>query len=111
MDLYQAIGKRVARLRAVRGLTQEQLAEAASLSAIYVGRIEAGAKRPTVRTLERLASALDAPLWRLVTDARLTTEEQAAGELERRLLAAVRDMEPADVSMLVALAERLRRRP
>lgn len=107
MDLYQTIGRRLARLREARGWTQEQLAEAAGLSTVYVGRIEAGAKRPSVRALQALVAALDAPLWRLFSDLRLATEQQEPAELERRLLAAARRLDPADLALLVALVERI----
>jgi transcriptional regulator with XRE-family HTH domain len=59
MSDLSSLPENVARLRKVRDLSQEQLAEAAQVGVDTVGRIERGERR-TVRpqTLERLATAL-----------------------------------------------------
>lgn len=46
------------KLRKMRGLSQAELAERAGLSQPSIGAIEAGRKSPTLRTLEKIASAL-----------------------------------------------------
>ena len=51
-------GKNVASLRVRRKLTQEELAEAAGLSARYVQSVEAGEYFPSLPTLVRLRAAL-----------------------------------------------------
>ncbi len=51
-------GRNVARLRARRKLSQEQLAEKANVSARYLQSIEAGEYFPALTTLSRLKSAL-----------------------------------------------------
>jgi transcriptional regulator with XRE-family HTH domain len=60
------IGRRVAELRAVHDLTQEQLAERAEVSARYVQRVEAGTENLTVRTLIKLSNALRVSLAKLL---------------------------------------------
>jgi PAS domain S-box-containing protein len=45
-----------------RGLTQEELSEACHYDRTYVGKIERGAKDPSVETMIRLANELDVPL-------------------------------------------------
>ncbi|MFJ2733670.1 helix-turn-helix domain-containing protein [Streptomyces sp. NPDC087317] len=62
----RAIGDhiRAARLRA--NLTQERLAELASMDRQAVNRIEQGHASPKVDTLIRIAAALDIPLAELV---------------------------------------------
>lgn len=55
---YQTLGRQVRALRLQRGMTQEQLAEAAELSVPYISHIERGRKRASLETLERLAEAL-----------------------------------------------------
>jgi transcriptional regulator with XRE-family HTH domain len=53
---------RLKALRAERGLTQQQLADAAGLSQQTVGHLESGRRhRPTGDTLVRLAEALGIP--------------------------------------------------
>ena len=46
------------RLRERRGLTQEQLAEAAGISRTYLARIETAKHDPTLTIIEKLAKAL-----------------------------------------------------
>ncbi|APR85226.1 Hypothetical protein A7982_10575 [Minicystis rosea] len=52
------IGGNVYRLRRERGLTQEQLAEAAGIEAVYVHRVEHATTNVTVKVLVNLADAL-----------------------------------------------------
>jgi len=54
----KALGKNVCKLRAVAGITQEQLAEKADISRRYVQLIEAGIYTPTIAVVSRLRSAL-----------------------------------------------------
>jgi transcriptional regulator with XRE-family HTH domain len=52
------LGETLRRLRKERGLSQEALAEAASVTADYLGFIERGDNVPTVTVLLKLARAL-----------------------------------------------------
>lgn len=58
---YKALGRRIGDLRYARGLTQEQIAQATGLSVQFIGNIERGASTPSVKTLYRIALALDVP--------------------------------------------------
>lgn len=49
-------------------MTQEQLAAAASLDRTYIGDAELGKRNPTLRTIEKLASALDVDFLVLLSD-------------------------------------------
>lgn len=57
-EVLRDLGRRVAELRAARGLTQERFAEDANITAQYLQRIEAGRENLTVRSLVRLAGLL-----------------------------------------------------
>ena len=46
------------RLRKLKKMTQEKLAEAANLSAVYIAHLEQGRKSPTLHTLSALTKAL-----------------------------------------------------
>ena len=59
LDDYQ-IGERIRTVRKRRGMTQEQLAEAANLSVPYISHLERGFKRPSLETLVRLAGVAPA---------------------------------------------------
>jgi len=58
MDLKEVVAVNLRRIRHAKGLTQEELAEAAGLSARYVGAIERADKSPSVSVLGRVAEAL-----------------------------------------------------
>jgi len=89
MRAIQRFGKQLQRLRARRGLTQEQLAVTAGLSRTYLTRLELGQHDPSLGTLVRLAKALrvsvtdllgesmSASLWWQVGEQRFATREEA----------------------------------
>jgi transcriptional regulator with XRE-family HTH domain len=89
MRAIQRFGKQIQRLRARRGLTQEQLALKAGLVRVYVTRLEQGEHDPTLTMLVRLAKALrvsvtellgesvSASQWWQVGEARFATREDA----------------------------------
>jgi transcriptional regulator with XRE-family HTH domain len=52
------LGRRIAELRASRGLTQEGFAEVADVTVQYAQRVEAGKENLTVRSLVRIAGLL-----------------------------------------------------
>ena len=54
----ERIGKRIAALRKLAGLSQEQLAERAGLQRTHVSRIEAGKYAVTFETIQAIAEAL-----------------------------------------------------
>lgn len=56
------VGREIARIRAARGISQERLAELASLHRNYVGLVERGERNPTLKTLIAVAEALDVSL-------------------------------------------------
>lgn len=64
----EVFGASVRRLREARGWTQEQLAEAAEMSATYLGFIERGENVPTLSIVLRLARALDVSAGDLIED-------------------------------------------
>lgn len=46
-------------------MTQESLAEKADITVKYVGHLERGLSFPSAETLDKIASALDVPVYRL----------------------------------------------
>jgi transcriptional regulator with XRE-family HTH domain len=59
MDLKEIMAINLRRLRHAKGMTQEQLAEEAGLSARYVGAIERADVSASVTVLGRIADALN----------------------------------------------------
>lgn len=58
IQLVSIFAANVRRLRKARGLSQEELAEAAGVHRTYVGMIERGEKNVTIYNIERIALAL-----------------------------------------------------
>jgi transcriptional regulator with XRE-family HTH domain len=54
----ERIGQRIATLRKLAGMTQEQLAQAAGLQRTHVNRIEAGKYAVTLEVVQAIAEAL-----------------------------------------------------
>ena len=59
---YRAMGRRMRDCRAGLGLTQEELAEKAGISASFVGHIERGEKQASVETVVALSKCLEISL-------------------------------------------------
>jgi len=57
-SVLAALGQNVRRRREVRELTQEKLAERASLDPTYISGIERGLRNPGIKNVARLAKAL-----------------------------------------------------
>ena len=56
---YSVIGRRIKQGRIAAGLTQEQTAEAADITAIYLSKIENGRVEPTLNTLGEICAVLN----------------------------------------------------
>ena len=63
--LSRRLGRRIKALRLTAAMTQERLAEQASISVSFLSMIEGGRRMPHVSTLARLAHALGLPLFEL----------------------------------------------
>jgi transcriptional regulator with XRE-family HTH domain len=59
------IGERIRQLRIQRGLTLGDVEKASGLLAPYISRVERGHTVPSLEILERFASVLEVPLYRL----------------------------------------------
>ena len=65
MDRKGLLGKRIREIRKRQGLSQERLAERASISPQYVSNIERGNENPTLDLLLRVADALKLSLGQM----------------------------------------------
>ena len=61
-SVYKIIGERIRKLRKVKSLSQEQLAERAGIDRSHMGFIEQGRRQPTIATLHKLTKNLDVSL-------------------------------------------------
>lgn len=66
--IYKLLGQRIRAERQSAGLTLEQLGEKAGITGAFVAHIEAGRKNATLRTVGKIAKALDLTVSELVAD-------------------------------------------
>lgn len=58
MELERRFGLNVKRARKAAGYSQEEFADLANVARSYMSDVERGARNPTLRVVERIASAL-----------------------------------------------------
>ena len=118
------IGNRLKELRESKQLSQGDIEKRTGLLRCYISRVENGHTVPAVETLEKMARALELPMYRLFHDGEVGESirklKPAAGSEEwgsngkeadylsklRRLLA---KMEPGDQKLLLHMAQKVAR--
>ena len=65
-DITKALGQRIRNYRTTSGLSQEKLAELSGCHPTYIGQIERGEKNATIESIEKIASALNVSLSKLL---------------------------------------------
>ena len=53
-------------LRQARGLSQESLSSTAGLDRTYISMLERGKRKPSLETIEKIATALEMKSWELI---------------------------------------------
>jgi transcriptional regulator with XRE-family HTH domain len=64
-NLHMIIGTRLRKLREEKNFSQGDIEKRTGLLRCYISRVENGHTVPSIETLERLASALEIPLYQL----------------------------------------------
>ena len=117
------IGNRLKELRESKSLSQGDIEKRSGFLRCYISRVENGHTVPSVSTLERMARALEVPMYRLFHDGEAPTtlrklkppKDDECGSRGaqadylsklRRLLA---KMEPDDQNLLLHMAQRVAR--
>ena len=88
------VAGQVRELRRARHLSQRQLAGRMQVPRTYISKIENGKAIPTLGSLERLATALNVDVRRLVRDARSRREEEVTSILSDPFLAEIAPLLP-----------------
>ena len=65
MKILKYFGARISKLRNIKGLTQEDLAEISGLSRQYIGDVERGTRNISLINIEKIANALNMTLSEL----------------------------------------------
>ncbi len=79
------LGKRIRQMRIDKELTQEDLAEKAGISVVYVSELERGLKSPSIEVFYHIALALDASADYLLRDVLPTGKDYVFDELTKKL--------------------------
>ena len=102
-----SLAVRIAELRAERGMTQLQLANASGLALQYLTKIEQGDRNPSLKSLVALASALNVPIVELFNfegrEINSPRVELQIHELRRRM----EGISEEDAKLVNQLAQRL----
>lgn len=83
---YSAVGKRISLIRKNRGMTQEQLAEKAELSNIYISHIENSRSIPSLETLMKICSALDTTPDEVLLGTKQDMENYLQSDIQKKLI-------------------------
>jgi transcriptional regulator with XRE-family HTH domain len=67
-ELRMVIGEKLKTLRAQKNLSQGDIEKRTGLLRCYISRVENGHTVPSADTLEKVARALEIPMYRLFTD-------------------------------------------
>ncbi len=78
------IGERLRTLREKKGLSQGDVEKRTGLLRSYISRVENGHTVPAVETLEKLARALEVPLYHVVYDGEQPPEPPALPKWENQ---------------------------
>lgn len=68
-------GEKFKHVRTLRGLSLDELANKCGLSKTYLSEIENSKKRPAMKSLEKIAKALEADAWFFMDDNAVTFSE------------------------------------
>lgn len=75
-SIAKTLGIRIRNCRTSQKLSQEKLAELCGCHPTYIGQLERGEKNATVESVEKIARALEVPLWELLR----FPEQKSGGE-------------------------------
>lgn len=100
------VGRRVAQLRTQRGMTQDELAEAAGLTVEAISRIERAERAPRLGTLEKLAEGFGVSLSELFSFEEVSPRQKPAYRPDvRRLADQLADQPRAKIQLIAKIAK------
>ena len=113
------IGDRLRQLRETKNLSQGDIENRTGLLRCYISRVENGHTVPSIETLEKLAGALEVPLWRLFHEGERSVrpphlrleEDRKESRKDRKFILALSrqlaQMKQRDRSLLLHLAQNM----
>ena len=117
------IGNRLKELRESKQLSQGDIEKRTGLLRCYISRVENGHTVPAIETLEKMARALEVPMYRLFHDGEVAASIQklkppkddefggkgAEADYLSRLRRLLAKMEPGDQKLLLHMAQKVAR--
>ena len=117
------IGNRLKQLRESKNLSQGDIEKRTGLLRCYISRVENGHTVPSVSTLERMARALEVPMYRIFHDGEVPASLSklkapkddefgstgAEADYLSKLRRLLRKMEPGDQKLLLHMAQKVAR--
>lgn len=100
-----SVGARIRHLRQQLGLTQEQLGERAELHYSYIGQVERGDKMPSLRSLKKLAAALNVDVNYFFEEEAPYTAALPTNFWQKELLSLTNNRPPEDIHLLIEMAK------
>ncbi len=79
---YHAVGRRIKEFRKAAGKTQDDLAEALSVSVGYISQVERGVTKVSLETLCAIADFFCCDISRLITGTVSTQSDYLSGEIQ-----------------------------
>ena len=101
---YAAIGGRLQARRKEPGITQEDAAERAGITVVYLSKIENGRVHPTLDLLDRLCCVLEYDLARAFTGVQTTSPDYGQEQVLRLFNACAPRVKPVVLHLLEQLA-------
>ncbi len=106
-DSGVVLGQRIKETRLKLGLTQQGLGKRANLHYSYIGQVERGNKVPSIKTLKRIASALNISVESLLHQEpgrKYGDEDILVGEL----VSVVRDCSPRELKLILNIVRQVK---
>ena len=111
-EIYKLVGSKIRDYRREKGFTQSDLAEKTDTSTNYIGQIERGTKRPSLKTLKRIADILGTELRELFSavskNSRLPQSSYAFDT--KRILYLLGEAKPSERKIILNLISSLARK-
>lgn len=102
-EIFKDIGKRIRQIRLQRDLTQEELGERANLHYSYIGQVERGDKIPSLKTLSKIAKALNVSLDYVLEDVKTYEARPDTEAAINELVTMIKTRPAHQIKMLVSV--------
>ena len=103
MNLQKIIGSRIREFRHKRGLTQEELAHKSDLHTTFIAHIESGKKVCSVKSMQKIASALNVSTDELMRLPERQTKRVSYDHYTEKIISLVREENDASKQLILSV--------